>query len=552
MKKPLCLLLTGLSMLLAGTGHAQNWQLVWSDEFNGSIGPDWVFETGAGGWGNNEQEYYQQANATIENNALVITAKKENVGGAAYTSVRMKTQGKRSWKYGKMEARIAMPAFQGAWPGFWMMGDSISSVGWPACGEIDIMEHINTGTAIYGSTHWTGTNNAQADFTNSTNANSPLPNYHTYGIEWTPTTIKWFVDGVQYNQFDITNGTGGTSEFAAPFFLILNFAIGGNWPGGTVDQGAFPAKMYVDYVRVYQDGGSTTTPPPSTNGGQSYFMLVNRATGKCADLISGNTANGAPINEWTYDYNGPNQRWALIPTEGGNHFRLVSWVTGKSAGPDGDSANDGVQITDRDYSANDPYQQWDFVDAGNGWYKVRNVGSGKMLDIAYGATADNTKIQQANDNGGYAQNWRLQPQGDYYVKASTGKYICIQDKRSDNTASIVVYSGENNPWFKWRFESTDEGRYKVSSLNALSRCLCVANASTASAANCHLYDYNPNNGGDQKVRLVPLTNGKFKFYFVHDQMSWDVPGGNANNLTPLQQYPDNGNSWQQFSLERVP
>ena len=551
MKKLSVRLLLGLGLLLAGSLHAQNWQLVWSDEFNGSIGPDWVFETGAGGWGNNEQQYYTPANATIENNALVITAKKENVGGAAYTSVRMKTQGKRSWKYGKMEARIAMPAFQGSWPAFWMLGDSISSGGWPACGELDIMEHINGGTTIYGSTHWTGDNGAQADFTNSTNANSALTNYHTYTVEWTPTLIKWFVDGVSYNQFSIANGTGGTSEFGAPFFILLNLAVGGNWPGGAVDQNAFPARMYVDYVRVYQDGG-TVTPPPTTNGGQSYFMLVNRATGKCADLIGGNTSNGALINQWSYDYNGPNQRWALLPTEGGNHFKLTSWVTGKCACPVGDSSADGTQIHDYDYTGNNPFQQWDLVDAGNGWYKVRNVGSGKLLDVAYGSTADNTKLQLVADNNGYAQQWRLQPQGDYYLKASTGKYVCVADRRADNTAPIITYTGENNPWFKWRFESVGEGRLKVSSLNALGRVICVVGGSAGSAAACHLYDYNVNNAGDQKVRLLPLTNGRFKFFFVHDQMSWDVPGGNAANNTPLQQYPDNANAWQQFSLERVP
>src|SRR6478609_5855240 len=134
--------------------QAQNWEQVWSDEFNGSISSDWVFETGAGGWGNNELQYYRRENATVENGSLVISARRENYGGAQYTSARMKTQGKKSWKYGRMEARIAMPSFQGIWPAFWMLGDKISSTGWPACGEIDIMEHINTGGNTHATIHW--------------------------------------------------------------------------------------------------------------------------------------------------------------------------------------------------------------------------------------------------------------------------------------------------------------------------------------------------------------------------------------------------------------
>ena len=115
----------------------------------------------------------------------------------------------------------------------------------------------------------------------------------------------------------------------------------------------------------------------------------------------------------------------------------------------------------------------------------------------------------------------------------------------------MQYSWENNRWFGWRFESTTNGHLKATSLNAFSRVISVVGASTAAAANCHLYDYNPSNGGDQKLRIVPKTNGLFKFRFVHSNMAWDIPGGNNANLTPLQQYPDNTNVWQEFQLERL-
>lgn len=120
-----------LASLASGGALAQDWQLVWSDEFNGAIGPDWVFETGngSGGWGNNELQYYRRENAGIENNALAITARREDVGGFRYTSARMKTQGRRTFRYGRIEARMKLPSFMGAWPAFWMLGANLPQVG---------------------------------------------------------------------------------------------------------------------------------------------------------------------------------------------------------------------------------------------------------------------------------------------------------------------------------------------------------------------------------------------------------------------------------------
>jgi beta-glucanase (GH16 family) len=241
-------------LFFSTSAQAQNWDLVWSDEFNGSISSDWVFETGAGGWGNNELQYYRRENASVADGKLVITAKHENYGGAQYTSVRMKTQGKKSWKYGRMEARIAMPSFQGIWPAFWMLGDKISSVGWPACGEIDIMEHINTGGNVHGTIHWQDASGVHAQYTNSTNAG--VTAYHTYAVEWDASAIRWYVDGVKYNEANIANNINGTSELHDNFFILLNMAVGGNWPGSGVDNNGLPAKMLVDYVRVYKQGSA--------------------------------------------------------------------------------------------------------------------------------------------------------------------------------------------------------------------------------------------------------------------------------------------------------
>lgn len=265
---------------------AQNWNLVWQDEFNNGISGDWVFETGAGGWGNNELQYYRRENATVENGQLVITAKRESFGGANYTSTRMKTQGRKSWKYGKIEARIAMPAFNGIWPAFWMLGDNISSVGWPSCGEIDIMEHVNGGAQTYGTIHWANDNGSHAEYGGNTSTGN-ITTYHTYTVEWTASSIKWFVDGRQFHEANIANGVNSTSELHNNFFILLNLAVGGNWPGFNIDNGGFPAKMYVDYVRVYQAG---STPPPPTGGVATVYK----------DCNFGGYAIGLPVGNYAY------------------------------------------------------------------------------------------------------------------------------------------------------------------------------------------------------------------------------------------------------------
>lgn len=224
------------------------YQLVWGDEFTDTtINTNfWNFETGGNGWGNHEKEYYQPDNASIENGNLVITAKKENVGINSYTSSRMTTQGKKEFTYGKIEARIKIPVGQGLWPAFWMLGANISTVNWPGCGETDIMEHINADSIMYGTIHWDNNGHVQ----DSKSTTSSPSDYHVYGVEWTAKTITWYVDTTVYHTSDIT--VNSTDEFHKPFFLLLNVAVGGDWPGQTVDDNKFPAKMYVDYVRVYQ------------------------------------------------------------------------------------------------------------------------------------------------------------------------------------------------------------------------------------------------------------------------------------------------------------
>lgn len=224
--------------------------LVWSDEFDGAAvnTTNWGYDIGGGGWGNNEKEYYQAANATVKDGNLVITAKKQRIKGSAYTSARLKTQGKREFTYGRIEARIKLPLGQGLWPAFWMLGANIATVSWPRCGEIDIMEHINTESTTYGTMHWD--NNGHAMYGGNTSG-TPA-DYHVYAVEWDASAIRWYVDGVQFHEGNILNGINGTEEFHKPYFILFNLAVGGNWPGQTIDNSKLPANMYVDYVRVYQ------------------------------------------------------------------------------------------------------------------------------------------------------------------------------------------------------------------------------------------------------------------------------------------------------------
>ena len=271
------LALTGLA------AQAQNWQLVWQDEFTNGIGPHWRFETGtgSGGWGNNELQYYRRENATVENGQLVITARREDFGGMRYTSARMTTQGLASFKYGRVEARIKAPSSSGMWPAFWMLGSNITSVGWPASGEIDIMEHVNADPDIHGTIHWQGPDGGHASYGGHTATN--VADYHVYAVEWDERFIRWFVDGREYHVVDITNSVNSTEEFHRDFFLLLNLAVGGNWPQWNIDESRLPARMYVDYVRVYRkDGGTpafTTTLQASDFALQSGMQLEASSEG---------------------------------------------------------------------------------------------------------------------------------------------------------------------------------------------------------------------------------------------------------------------------------
>ncbi|WP_438433462.1 RICIN domain-containing protein [Gorillibacterium sp. sgz500922] len=377
---------------------ASGWSLAWSDEFDGSSlnAANWKAEigTGSGGWGNNELQYYTERpqNLQVTGGNLVITAQKESYGGMNYTSARIKTQGLKSFTYGKIEASIKLPSGQGLWPAFWMLGTNIDTAIWPKCGETDIMERVNNNAFVNGSVHWDA--NGQADY-GKTSGSLDFSQYHVYSIEWDSKYIRWFVDGTQYNEFYIENNTGNTEEFQKPFFLLLNLAVGGNWPGSPDASTAFPAKMYVDYVRVYKAGG-----PSLVSGG--VYTLTNKASGKVLDVKDVSTADGAKMQQWT-NYTAANQQFR-VDDMGGGAYRLTAIHSGKALDVPGSNTASGVQLqqwTDNGTNA----QRWQIVDVGGGYYKLLSKVSGLAMDVSGSSTADGAVVQQYTDNGTDAQKW---------------------------------------------------------------------------------------------------------------------------------------------------
>jgi beta-glucanase (GH16 family) len=297
------------------------WNIVWNDEFTQADGssPDstkWGYDIGNGssGWGNNQLEYdtARTNNARIVGGQLVIEARQESYGGKDYTSARMLTKGKWSWAYGRMEARIKIPRGQGIWPAFWMLGTNIGSVGWPTCGEIDIMENIGKTTdqrKAHGTIHgpgYSGGNAIGGTYTLPGGA-ALADDFHIYAVEWTTNQIKWFMDSNQY--FTATPASlpgGATWVFTQPQFFILNVAVGGDWPGNPDGTTIFPQQMLVDYVRVYkQTAPLAFSVGPQSNGSFTLSWPTNIV---CHLQIQTNSLTGT----W-FDLGGPTNPFVVSP-----------------------------------------------------------------------------------------------------------------------------------------------------------------------------------------------------------------------------------------------
>jgi beta-glucanase (GH16 family) len=381
------------------TAHADIGGITWQDEFNGAAGSSidgskWKFDIGGSGWGNNELEYYTNSTSNVYQDGqghLAITARRDNpanyqchYGTCQYTSGRILTADKFAQTYGRFEASIKIPKGQGIWPAFWMLGGN----SWPNTGEIDIMENVgNTPNTVYGTVHGPGYSGA-GGIGGSRTIGAPLGDgFHNYRVDWSPNLIIWYLDGAEYFRVTPSNINGNQWVFDHNFFMILNVAVGGYWPGNPDGSTQFPQTMLVDYVRVSAWNNGGTTPPPS--GGNALRSNLN---GRCIDIPGANPVDGARLQ--MYDCNGT------------------------------------------------AAQQWTF----NGDGTVRAMG--KCMDPAGGALANGTPIQLVTCNGNAVQRFTLSGAGDL-VNVSANRCVDIKDVNPNNGAQLQLWDcsgGSNQKW----------------------------------------------------------------------------------------------------------
>ncbi len=304
----------------------ENWLLVWSDEFDA---PDidmtkWSYEVGTGnwGWGNGEAQYYtdNSNNSFIEDGKLIIKAIRQSYSGSDYTSARMVTKNKGDWTYGRIEVRAKLPAGTGTWPAIWMMPTDSEYGGWPDSGEIDIMEHVGFDPGAIHATCHNDTYNWYDGIPppgGELNVNDFDENFHTYTLEWTESSLKWFVDETLYYTYSNTS-SWSTWPYNYDFFIILNIAIGGTWGGQQgIDDGIFPVQMEVEYVRVYQGDGGTD---PESSEVTFLVDMQNEQIDESGVYVSGGDAQLAgPAGILMSDSDNDNIWSVTIPLESGTY-----------------------------------------------------------------------------------------------------------------------------------------------------------------------------------------------------------------------------------------
>lgn len=389
--------------------------VVWADEFDGSAGSAadpsrWRHDVGGSGWGNEELQYYTDgsANAALDGSGhLVITARPEAPAGSScwygtcrYSSARLLTAGAFSHQYGRFEARMKVPAGTGTWPAFWMLGDNIAVNPWPASGEIDVMEHVGTEPAVVkGSMHGPG-----FSATDSLNRDVRLrgggdfaDDFHTFAVDWTPDSVTWYLDGRRYSQFTRDDVPQGGWVFDRPFFLLVNLAIGGIWPGEPDPSTPFPAELVVDYVRVYELPGvqSVSGAPPVTPGGAPGPGDSGRVVGyagKCLDVEGGSAVAGAALHMWDCHDGVATQTWTV-----GDDGTLRNGGLCMSV-PDG--STDGVGLV-LEVCDNRATQKFAVNDAGD----LSLSGTPRCGDVSGWSTQNGTAVQLWECAGSPNQKW---------------------------------------------------------------------------------------------------------------------------------------------------
>ncbi|MEU9899500.1 ricin-type beta-trefoil lectin domain protein [Streptomyces phaeochromogenes] len=373
--------------------------VTFSDTFDGAAGSavnssKWQIETGDN-VNNHERQFYTSGanNAALDGQGhLVITARRENpnnyqcwYGRCEYTSARLNTAGKFTTTYGRVEARLKVPRGQGMWPAFWMLGNDIGQVGWPNSGEIDIMENVGfEPSTVHGTLHGPGYSGS-----GGIGAGYSLPGgqafadaFHTFAIDWSPDAVTWSVDGNVYQRRTPADLGGRQWVFNKPFFLILNLAVGGYWPGDPDGSTSFPQQLVVDEVKVTTSDGS--------GGGAPIRGLA----GKCVDVAGASSANGTPVQ--LYDCNSSAAQQWTVASDGS--IRAL----GKCLDITGNGTADGstVQLWDCGGGAN---QRWVVSAAGD----IVNPQANKCLDVTGNNSANGTRLQIWTCSGGANQKWTV-------------------------------------------------------------------------------------------------------------------------------------------------
>lgn len=353
--------LAATAFAAAQSGAQRTERLVWSDEFDGNAVDtgNWEFMIGNGsayglpGWGNNELQYYREQNSTIANGLLTIEARRQSFGGFNYTSSRLRTKDKFEFAYGRIEARIKLPSTPGIWPAFWMLPTSSPYGTWAASGEIDIMESVNFADRIYGTIHFGGPfpNNTSSGFFYNPGTDFSQ-GFHTYTLEWDPNQMRWYVDGVNYNTLNrnawFSSAAPGDprAPFDREFHLLLNVAVGGNFPGNPTGASQFPQSMQVDWVRVYQldpapFGGTPATIPGRVQAedfdegypGQTYFdtdVSNNGGEYRPGEDVDIEETTGGGFNVGWIDF-GEFMRYTIDVQQGGD-YTVTARVASQSTG----------------------------------------------------------------------------------------------------------------------------------------------------------------------------------------------------------------------------
>ncbi|WP_432994543.1 ricin-type beta-trefoil lectin domain protein [Dactylosporangium sp. CA-233914] len=384
---------TGLAIVSA-PGVAQA-AVVWNEDFNGASGQGvdsskWNFDTGGGGFGNSELEYYNSGTSNVYQDGqghLVIEARRESGGHSCWygtcqwTSGRIQTAGKFTQQYGHIEARIQVPKGNGLWPAFWMLGGG----NWPGDGEIDIMENVGRDpNTVYGTIHGPGYSGGNA-VGGTRNIGQALGNaYHTFAVDWSPNLIIWTIDGSEYFRATPASVRGNAWVYDHPFFIILNLAVGGNFPGSP--DGSTPSvnRMLVDYIHV---STSSTTPPTGSTG-----ALRGNESGRCIDIPSANPVDGARLQ--VYDCNGTGaQQWTIGSD---NTVRALGKCMDVAAA--GTANGTAIQL----YTCNGTNaQKFTLSAAGD----LVNLGANKCVDVAGHGTANGSQLQLWDCTGGGNQKW---------------------------------------------------------------------------------------------------------------------------------------------------